>query len=80
MNKKEVAKKEVAVVKAEASASVDAEVRHVVMLTRNGKVLPDTCTWSTADTYGIEIRYVAEAHLKTFFKLEPVLGHSDPAD
>ena len=32
------------------------------------------------DGLGIEIRYVAEAHLKTLYKLEPAPNHSDPAD
>jgi PIN domain nuclease of toxin-antitoxin system len=32
------------------------------------------------DALDMEIRYVTEAHMKTFFKLLPVHNHSDPVD
>ena len=32
------------------------------------------------DEYGIEIRYIAEAHVKAFGRLTPAPNHSDPAD
>jgi len=35
---------------------------------------------STLDILGIEVRYVAEAHMKTLFKLDSAPNHSDPAD
>jgi len=60
-------------------------VREIATLLKNGKVRTnDWNTFSdiktTLEKYNIEIRYVAEAHLKTLFKLDPAPGHSDPAD
>ena len=34
----------------------------------------------SVDDLGFEIRYVVEAHLKTFFKLRRAPGHNDPVD
>jgi len=60
-------------------------IREIAALVANGKIRVkgwDTFAGIKAslDEHGIEIRYVAEAHLKTLFKIIPVRGHSDPSD
>ena len=58
-------------------------IREIVMLLKGDRI--HVRGWNSyndikasLDKYGIEIRYVAEAHLKTLYTLRPL--HSDPAD
>jgi PIN domain nuclease of toxin-antitoxin system len=60
-------------------------IREIAMLIKGGRL--NDKIWRTyadvknaIDKHGIEIRYVAESHLKTLFKLRPAPRHSDPAD
>jgi len=60
-------------------------IREIAMLAKGGKihfkglrVFDDVK--KILDAHNIEIRYVAEAHLKTLFNLNPAPRHSDPAD
>ena len=58
-------------------------IREIAMLIKGGRL--NNKIWRTyadvrnaIDKHGIEVRYVAEAHLKTLYNLHP--HHSDPAD
>ena len=60
-------------------------IREIAALIKSGRI--EVKGWQTysdikksLDTHDIEIRYVAEAHLKTLFTLRPAPNHSDPAD
>jgi len=60
-------------------------VREIGLLIKSGRI--DTKIWRSYDDvklsleeYGIEIRYVNESHIKTFYKLRSVPNHGDPAD
>ena len=60
-------------------------IREIGLLLKGGRL--NAKEWRTyddvkasLDEHGIEIRYVAEAHLKTLYKIDPAPGHSDPAD
>ena len=60
-------------------------IREIAALIKSGRI--EVKGWQTyydikhsLDSYGIEIRYVNESHLKTLFKLTPAPNHSDPTD
>jgi len=60
-------------------------IKEIGTLIKNRKV--GVKEWKTfadvkesARAHDIEVRYVDESHLKTFYKLDPADGHSDPAD
>ena len=60
-------------------------VLEILTLIKNDRINPKA--WKTyedikekMDEYGIEIRYITEAHVKTFGRLTPAPHHSDPAD
>ena len=60
-------------------------IREIAALVKNGRIRVKgwqdfTGIKASLDEHGIEIRYVAEAHLKTLFNLTPARDHSDPAD
>ena len=60
-------------------------LREIAMLIRSGR--DEFVKWrnfsdvmDSLDFYNIEVRYVAKAHMKTFYELTPARDHSDPAD
>jgi len=60
-------------------------IREIIMLLKDDRV--QMKGWhsyadirASLDKHGIEIRCVAEAHLKTLYRLCPAPRHSDPAD
>jgi len=60
-------------------------VREVLMLIKGGRISnmigkSYEDIKEKMDEYGIELRYITEAHIKAFSRLTPAPNHSDPTD